>query len=69
MHFAFLGEGGRGVAQVKVRDKPDECADRLTRPGNAARGEAKVKGPCHQPQNSTNKILDITTLKRQPKLL
>jgi hypothetical protein len=54
---------------MKEGNNPDECVERLIRPGNGARGEAKVKGPSLQPQNSTNKILDITTLKRQPKLL
>jgi hypothetical protein len=54
---------------MKAGDNPKECVERLTKPGNGVRGEAKVKGPSHQPQNSTNKILDITTLKRQPKLL
>jgi hypothetical protein len=54
---------------MKVGNNPEECVERLARPGNGARGEAKVKGTSHQPQNSTNKILDITTLKRQPKLL
>jgi len=54
---------------MKEGNNPDEYVERLTRPGNGARGEAKVKGPSHQPQNSMNKILDITTLKRQPKLL
>jgi hypothetical protein len=68
----ILGETSGGVAQIKggqnFGHKPEQGAQRQAGPGIGARGEAKVKVP-YQLQSSTNKILDITTLKKQPKLL
>lgn len=71
--FTIVGEASGGVAQIKndIRfgHEPEKGGVRQTGRGIGVGGEAKVKIPYHQPASSTDKILDITALKKQPKLL
>jgi hypothetical protein len=68
-NFIIAGDPNGNVALIKDSNKlchePVERAQRL----GGARGDAKAKVPYQQLQSSTDKILDITTLKKQPKLL
>jgi hypothetical protein len=68
-NFTIAGDANGGVVRIKENNKlcrdPGERAQRL----GGARGDTKAEVPYQQLQSSTDKILDITTLKKQPKLL
>jgi hypothetical protein len=68
-NFTIPGDSNGGVVHIKESNKlchkPGERAQKL----GGARGDIKAGVPYQQPQSSTDKILDITTLKKQPKLL
>jgi hypothetical protein len=68
-NFTIAGDANGGVARIrdgrKLCHEPGGRGQRLA----GARGDMKAKLPYQQLQSSTNKILDITTLKKQPKLL
>jgi hypothetical protein len=69
LEFIIPGDGNGGVARIKDGNKLcHEPGDRAQRLGGT-RGDTKAKVPYQQLQSSTDKILDITTLKKQPKLL
>ncbi|PNF14800.1 hypothetical protein B7P43_G07017 [Cryptotermes secundus] len=63
------GDANGGVVRIKESNKLcHNAGERIQRLGSA-RGDTKAEVPYQQLQSSTDKILDITTLKKQPKLL